>query len=142
MMVLLMLLLFLKSICVQGESLRAVRVRRVEDGICDIIQNYIPSFCTPSVDCLILTCDVSFYSYANITTTLHLYPCKNPAEIDIEIKSSNRTYLNTSLTSHQSIFQDIGLDFGIPGVGNVGIYLAAEVEGNAELLVINIGFDR
>lgn len=131
------------------ENVDAVLVKRdnVSNNVCGVISGDLPARCQctdelgggGSVDCLLGLLD-----HDRIGVQLNILPCSVPARVDITVDDSDHGVHFEVAGVKAGQQKDIpipGLTVGIPGLANAGVFLAVEVDGNAEALYLKIGLN-
>lgn len=115
-------------------------------SLCDVINEYLPSFCSckPSaanyggnVSCAVNVLDVD-----EIMLSANIEPCSLPMYMNISIQDEDLGFKwrkNIKAGDFEEI--DIGLDIGIPGVTDGGVYLAVELDGDIDNVSLELGVD-
>lgn len=115
-------------------------------SLCDVITDYLPSFCT----CVAsgddyggtVHCDVNLLNIDDILFSAEIEPCVNPMYALLDIQETDLGFhWSQSISAGDFEEIDVGLDIGVPGLTDAGVYVAFEIQGNIDNVDLALGLD-
>jgi len=125
----------------------STKIAAGDASLCSDIQDDLPSFCNCDASAsgtygAQVTCSVDILDVETIDVVADLEPCKNPMYISLKVTEEDLGFSwSDSISAGDTEEIDIGLDIGIPDIGDAGVYMAVGINGDLSDVQVQLGVD-
>lgn len=117
------------------------------NSVCDVIRPDLPSVCLCSNSSSgslggQVNCTINVLGIDTLDLIADIEPCTSPMFINFKVEEKKIGFHYQHRVAAGTLQElDIGLDIGIPEVGNAGVYVAVEIDGTLSALALKLGVD-
>jgi hypothetical protein len=113
--------------------------------VCAVVGQHLPHTCQCQDydQAGVINCTVNVLNVDTIDVGFRLEPCKDPMDLKFTVKEKDTgfSYSKTITAGMQEQEFDIGLDINIKKIAKAGIWIAAQIDGDIDQLMVKVGVD-